>query len=212
MNESLKRSTGLRELDRKVVTYWALATHSLPHVDTFPALAMLGKMGTGKSQALKIIGNFAYRSRRLSLRAMTAATIRDEFAGCNEGTAVVEEADYAWNDKDGAFERMVSDRYQRDSAKAALKIPSGNKNWKTVSKAYFGATALHRRIAFIDAALDGRSIQVRTRPDNSRRYEEFDENAPYNAKGRELIGSPVPSSLRASSHRSNLRPPCINPS
>jgi len=187
MDESLSLSTGLGELNRKLVTYWTLATHSLPSVDTFPALAMLGKMGTGKSQALKVVGNFAYRRVPLSLRGMTAATIRDTFAGAFEGTAVVEEADGAWNDKDGAFESMVSDRCQRSTANASHKVPSGDRKWESVSKPYFGATALHRRIAFIDPALDGRSIQVRTHPDNSRRYEEFSEDAPCNAEGRELI-------------------------
>ena len=146
----------LPELERKLVTYWTLASHSLPYVDTFPVLTVLGKMGTGKSQALKIVGNFAYRPHRLSLRGMTAPTIRDAFAAAHEGTAVVEEADQAWNDKDHAFERMVSDRYQRSSAKASLKVPSGDKNWKSVMKPLFGATALHRRLLFVDAALDGR--------------------------------------------------------
>lgn len=188
MNDSLSRSTGLQALDRKIVTYWTTATHSLPYVDTCPALTVLGKMGTGKTQTLKIIGNFAYQPSLLSLRGMTGAAIRDAFAAAHEGTVVLEEADGAWKDTTGAFERMLSDRYQRDSAKASYKVPSGDKSWESVSKTYFGATALHRRLGFIDAALDGRAIQVRTRPNHSRKYEKFDADTPCNAEGRELIG------------------------
>jgi integrase len=143
MDESLLRSTGLGELDRKLVTFWTLGTHTLPYVDTFPMLVLLGKMGTGKSQALSIIGNFAYHPVTFSLRGMTAPAIRDEFAGCHEGTAIVEEADSAWNDKDAAFERMLSDRYQRASARASHKVPALDSGWwESVSKPYFGATAL----------------------------------------------------------------------
>jgi hypothetical protein len=188
MGESLTQSTGLREIDWKIVTYWSLGTHSLPHVDTYPILSVLGKMGTGKTQVLKIVTNFSYRPHPLSLRGMTDPTIRDAFAAAYEGTAVLEEADYAWKDKDGSFERMLSDRYQRSSAVASHKVPSEDKSWQSVSKNYFGATALHRRIGFIDAALDGRAIQVRTRPDHSRRYEKFNADANCNAEGRELIG------------------------
>jgi hypothetical protein len=189
MSESLARSTGFRELERKFITYWTLATHSLLHVNTFPTLSVLGKTGTGKSQTLKIIGNFCYRPLRICLREMTGPAIRDAFAECHEGTAVVEEADSAWKDKDGTFEAMLSDRYQRDSAKASLKVPSGEKEWVRLSKSYFGATVVHRRLGFVDAALDGRSIQVRTRADHSRKYEEFSVDALSNAEGSQLIGN-----------------------
>jgi hypothetical protein len=120
---------------------------------------------------------------------MTGPAIRDAFAECHEGTAVAEEADGAWKDKDGSFEAMLSDRYQRDSAKASHKVPSGEKDWVRISKPYFGATVVHRRLGFVDAALDGRAIQVRTRADHSHKYEEFSEDAPCNAEGRQLIGN-----------------------
>ena len=52
---ALRASTGLLERERKLVAYYTLATHMLPHVNIFPLLVLRGKMGTGKSQALKII-------------------------------------------------------------------------------------------------------------------------------------------------------------
>lgn len=188
MQRALAESTGLREHEQKVVVYWTLATHALRSLDTFPVLVLLGKMGTGKSQTLKIIDNFAVRSARMSLRGMTGPAIRDRFAACYEGTAVVEEADAAWKDGDSTFERLISDRYQRDSAEASHKIKSGrDKDWDTVTKKYFGATALHRRIPFVDAALDGRSVLVKFRPDHTRQYHDFDPLDSRNVEGKELL-------------------------
>jgi hypothetical protein len=188
MRRALSESTGLKGRDQKLVVYWTLATHSLPHLNTFPLLALLGKMGTGKSQTLSVIANFAFRPARLSLRGMTGPAIRDKFWECDGGTAIVEEADAAWKDADGTFERLLSDRYQKGSAEASHKVAAGKKSWETVTKKYFGATALHRRIPFNDAALDGRTVTVRLRPDNTRQYREYSELDPWNAEGKELIG------------------------
>lgn len=187
MQKALTESTGLKDLQQKLVTYWTLATHSLQHAKTFPLLALAGKMGTGKSQALRIIGNFAYRPVRLSLRGMTTPTIRDKFAESYNGTAIVEEADFAWKDPDTSFEALLSDRYQRSSAEAAYKVKSGDKTWTTATKPYFGATVLHRRLPFKDAALDGRTVCARTRPDHTRQYREFKADDPWNSEGREIV-------------------------
>jgi hypothetical protein len=188
MQKALAESTGLREREGKLVVYWTLATHALQSLNSFPILVLLSKMGTGKSQTLKVVDNFGFRSARMSLRGMTGPAIRDKFAACYEGTAIVEEADSAWKDGDSNFERLISDRYQRESAEESHKVKSGrDKDWETVTKKYFGATALHRRIPFVDAALDGRSVFVRSRPDHTRQYREYRENDSWNAEGRELI-------------------------
>jgi len=187
MQKALTESTGLKDLQQKIVIYWTLATHSLPNANTFPLLALVGKMGTGKSQALSIIGNFARRPVRLSLRGMTTPTIRDKFAESYNGTAIVEEADFAWRDAETSFERLLSDRYQRASAEAFHKVKSGDKNWSTATKQYFGATALHRRIPFRDAALDGRTVCARTRPDHTRQYREFKADDAWNSEGKEIV-------------------------
>ncbi len=190
MQTALLRSTGLKERDQKLVTYWTLATHSLPHVDTFPLLALIGKTACGKSTTLEIIGNFAYRPAAFSLRSMTAPTIRDKFAECGSGTAILEEADQAWKDSEATFERMLSDRYQRRSAEAAHKVKLGE-NWGTDSKKFFGATVLHRRIPFNDAALDGRTVFVRYKADHSRKYQDYNANDSWNVEGRELVHNAI---------------------
>jgi hypothetical protein len=190
MQTALSRSTGLKEREQKLVTHWTLATHTLPHVNTFPLLALLGKTGCGKSTTLEIIGNFAYRPAAFSLRSMTAPTIRDKFADCGSGTAILEEADQAWKDSEATFERMLADRYQRRSAEAAHKVKLGE-NWGTESKKFFGATVLHRRIPFNDAALDGRTVFVRYRADHSRKYQDYNADDPWNVEGRDLIRNVV---------------------
>jgi len=187
MHKALTESTGLKDLQQKLVVYWTLATFSLPHVNVFPLLSIQGKMGTGKSQALMIVGHFSHCPSRLSLRGMTAPAIRDKFAEAQNGTAIVEEADGAWMDPEASFERLISDRYQRASAEASYKVRSGNKNWTPVTKPYFGATALHRRVPFKDAALDGRAICARTRPDHTRQYREFKIEDPWNAEGKDIL-------------------------
>lgn len=187
MEEALKEATGLRESARKIIIYWTLATHSLPHVSTFPLIVLLGKMATGKSQTLHIIQNFARRPIRLSLRGMTTPTIRDKLVEAYNGTAIVEEADFAWRDADTTFERLLSDRYQRATAAASHKVKSVDKNWASVDRQYFGATALHRRIPFKDAALDGRTVFVLFHTDHSRQYREFDPHDAGNEEGRQLV-------------------------
>jgi hypothetical protein len=119
---------------------------------------------------------------------MTLPVFRDELAKCHEGTAIIEEADHAWKDSDATFARPLSDRSQRDSAESALKQQSGDgKSWETAKHKYFGATALHRRIPFNDAALDGRTVFVRFRADNTRQYREYDQGDPLIVEGSKLL-------------------------
>ncbi len=187
MDFGLGLVTGLKVLPRKLVVYWTLATHTLPYLNTFPLLGLRGRMGTGKSQALKIIAAFAHQPLLLSLRGMTLPTIRDEFADCYEGTVIIEEADQAWRDGEMTFERLLSDRYHRTSAKTAHKVPAGKNEWATVKNNYFGATVLHRRVTFKDPALDGRTVLVSFRADTSRTYEEYSDDDPWIVEGSQLV-------------------------
>jgi len=175
MENLLCRLTGLDSFARKLVIYYTLATHALKHLHTFPLLVLKGPMGTGKSSCLAVIDKFAYQPNRFSLRGRTLPTIRDELAICHDGTAIIEEADQAW--KDAAFESMLSDRYQRNTAQAALKESDGEGGWNTVNSFCFGATVLHRRLPFADRALDGRSVFVRFKAVHDRKYSSLEECA-----------------------------------
>lgn len=186
MDVVLSRITGLNEVNRKLVIYWTIATHALPYLDTFPMLVLLGKMGTGKSQTLKVVEHFAHKAHAFSLRARTLPVIRDELAKCDGGTAVIEEADQAWKDLE-LFERLLSDRYQRASAEAALKEPVGSRGWETSTMKYFGATAMHRRLPFGDAALNGRSVLVHFRPNHTRKYDDYSQHQDWLRRQAALI-------------------------
>lgn len=187
MQEALEKSTGFTGLQQKLVIYWSLSTHCLRHLGTFPLLGVQGKMGTGKSQTLLVVGNFAHRPTRFSLRGMTGPAIRDKFAEAHERTAIVEEADDAWKDPEANFERLLSDRYQRATAEATHKVRSGESKWVPQVQPFFGATGLHRRMPFRDAALDARTIRARTQANHSRQYRPFEARDPWNEEGRRIV-------------------------
>ena len=185
LDMALYLSTGLQELQRKLVTYWTLATHMLPHVEVFPLLVLRGKMGTGKSETLNVIAKFAYQPHCFNLRSKTLSVIRDALVASHQGTAIIEEADQGWKD-DSTFERLLSDRYHRRSAETGKMEKSGDQ-WTSTTKLTFGATALHRRIPFNDAALDGRSVPIHFRADFTRDYIDFSDELPWIVEGSELM-------------------------
>src|SRR4051812_47631317 len=104
----LEMSTGLPLMARKVVAYYALATHTLPYTDKFPLLVLRGPMGTGKTQPLAIVKAFSSRAPPLTPRGSTPPAIRDELALCHNGTAIIEEGDGGWRDNT-PYEGMLSD-------------------------------------------------------------------------------------------------------
>jgi len=185
MDKILELSTALDQLFRKIVIYYALATHCIEHVSTFPMLVLMGPMGTGKSQTLLVVKAFAYRALGFSLRGMTLPTIRDSLGECQDGTAIIEESDRAWKGSE-MFEAMLSDRYQRATAQGALKEKHGD-NYSTTQVIYFGATVLHRRIPFGDPALDGRSVFIHFKPNHNRSYVQYSETDPLVVEGRQLV-------------------------
>jgi hypothetical protein len=185
MENVLHRVTGLDDFARRLVIYYTLATHALKHLKTFPLLVLKGPMGTGKSSCLEVIARLAYQPIQFSLRGRTLPTIRDKLAECHDGTAIIEEADQAW--KDAVFECMLSDRYQRNTAQTALKESDGDGGWVTAQSVCFGATVLHRRLPFVDRALDGRSVFVRFKAIHDRKYSSLEECAAEMENAQELV-------------------------
>src|ERR1039457_3645768 len=110
MDTALSQSTGLQERERKLVTYWTLATHMLPHMNIFPLLVLRGMLGAGKSATLRVTEKFAYKPLCFSLGGNTLSVVRDKLVAAYQGTAIIEEADKGWKD-DATFERLLSDRY-----------------------------------------------------------------------------------------------------
>jgi hypothetical protein len=190
IEKCLGKSTGLSTKDCRTIAYLTLATHGLPRLEKFPILRLLGKPGCGKSETEKIIALYVRRPHTMSLRAMTYVTLRDELSKANDGTAIIEEADNPTKIGNDAFEQLISDRYSRSTATGSVK-EQRNKGeaWTTSSRLYFGATILHRRIPYVDAALDGRTITIRFKPDFSRDYEDFDPEDETNKKMSESAQS-----------------------
>jgi hypothetical protein len=185
MDDILSQVTGLDGFARKQVVYYTLATHALESSATFPLLVLKGPMGTGKSRCQSVIAPFAIRPNNFSLRGRTLPTFRDELVKCHDGTAIIEEADQAWKDLE-AFECLLSDRYQRPTAQTSRKESDGTGGWNTLTSFCFGATVLHRRLPFIDTALNGRSVFVRFRAVHDRSYTPLDEIADDLEYGKEL--------------------------
>lgn len=174
MESVLARVTGLDSFCSKLVVYYTLATHALNYLNTFPLLVLKGPMGTGKSTCERVVERFAFQPRLFNLRGRTVPVIRDELAKCHDGTAIIEEADQAW--KDAAFESMLSDRYQRETATAGLKESDGAGGYDTKELLCFGATVLHKRLPFKDAALEGRSVFVPFRARHGQQYTRLDDS------------------------------------
>jgi hypothetical protein len=161
----LGEATGLSQKDRRIIAYWIIATHDLHNVRQFPILRALGKMACGKSQTLRVIAAYSREAKKMSLRAMTQAAFRDSLCDAYEGTAIIEEADSVWKGGEW-FETFISDRYSRETSVGAVKEQLDKSVWKATptQKLYFGATVIHRRVPFADAALDGRTITINFKP------------------------------------------------
>jgi hypothetical protein len=177
IDQLLAMSTGLNSLARKIVAYYTLATHTIPKANTFPLLVLIGPMGTGKSETSRIVKTFAYKPRALALRGMSPPAFRDELAEAHEGTAIIEEADAGWRESKN-YENLLSDRYHRDSAKFAIKVPAGDNSWVTQEKPFFGSSVGNKRTDWADAALGGRSVTIQFRANHKRKYKQFNDVDP----------------------------------
>jgi hypothetical protein len=170
MDVLLEFHTGLSPFGRKLLTYYTLGSHALPHAQHFPLAKLRGFFGTGKSSALKVAKLFAYRPFSFSGRGCSFPVFRDNLELAYQGTALIEEGDAGWKCDP---EPLLSDRYDRTSAQAGHKVPSGEAGFSTRVILYFGATIIHRRVAFADAALESRCVAVNFRPVHGRTYGEM---------------------------------------
>ena len=85
----------------------------------------------------------------------------------------------------------------------------------SVSRSIFGATALHRRVPFNDAALDGRSIPIHFKADHTRTYlklpdedHKFADAVPWIVEGSDLLSGlvfPLRSRTTAASGSPHIR-------
>ena len=171
----LSDCTGLDDYKRKLVIYWALATHALAGMETFPILSLQGPFGCGKSECLNVISLLAAKSIRITLNSFTFPAVRDAFINAYEGTVLIEEADSTWRaEHEKAFENLLNNRGNRNAAVEEHNHQVG-KHWERKRSKYFGATIMHRRQPLDDSALESRTIIVKFKPVRERTYK------PYNS-------------------------------
>ena len=172
IDKHLGKSTNLNPLERKVVAYWTLGTHALPSLRSYPLLALFGPTNTGKSSTEEIIFRFALKPTKRSLSGMTDAVLRDFLASCCEGTVILEEADRGARTDSNAYELQLSNRCSRNTSESDVNQPrETGSGWNKKPINTFGATAVHRRVEFADAALATRTITITTRPNHKRSYD-----------------------------------------
>lgn len=196
MDTALDMATGLRPLDRKIVIYWTIATHTLKYQKVFPILVIRGPFGTGKTQCLIIISKFAHNPQRFNASLNTIAVIKDQMIASYEGTLIIEEADhggFAYDNRHKTivqFEQFLLNRYGKYSADITSKLKTDRDSWVNVKRSMFGASAIHSRTDFTDAALDGRSISVHTYPDNGKPYLLADDMGWIDCKLQDVVFEP----------------------
>jgi hypothetical protein len=187
-DKTLSDCTGLDDYKRKLVTYWALATHALPNLETFPILSLQGQFGCGKSECLNVISLLSAKSIRITLNSFTLPAVRDAFINAHEGTVLIEEADTTWKtEHDKAFENLLNNRGNRSASIEEHNHQVG-KHWERQRSKYFGATVLHRRQPFDDSALESRTIIVKFKAVHTRTYKPYNSTDPLIIETNKAIG------------------------
>ena len=148
----IQAACGLDLNQAKSITYYAVATHGLPHLRIFPALFLQGAPATGKSTILDILEQLTYQPKRLD-GSLSKAEFRDSLN--DSPTVLIEEADQV-------NERQIRNRYSRSTSRTSVKRER-RQGWESEPLDTFGATVLHRRHPFKDPAVQSRAITVRTR-------------------------------------------------
>jgi hypothetical protein len=143
---------GLDVNEAKTIIYYSIATHGIACIQMMPVLVLRGPQGTGKSTIMALLKQMVYSPRFIDGR-VSSAVLRDNLK--YETTALIEEAD-------GVDEELLIKRYSRQTSGTVVKRGGAMQGFKDEKFNIFGATILHRRVPFKDAALDSRSIVIRT--------------------------------------------------
>jgi len=154
----LRRHLVLPGDDENTVLYYVLFSWLFDRFQTAPYLRFIGDLGTGKSRALKVVGDLCYKPFKVSGCASMSPIFRslEEFGGC---TLVMDEVDFFVRSE--AHQEMMSMLrvgFQREVG--VLRSERVGDNFVARDFDVFGPKVLAGRNNFPDPALESRCIRV----------------------------------------------------
>lgn len=174
--------SGLGKFESRLCACYDLATWFIEQINPFPLLTITGSGGTGKTSILCAFNGMAFNPVMFAMSKITEPVLRDKLHDADHGTAIIDEADESLCDLEG----FLTNRYLRETASSAKKIPVGGHQWLTENIPIFGATVLHKRQPYKDPAVESRSITVNTTADTDRKYLKPKKVEPLYSRVREL--------------------------
>ncbi|MBS21989.1 MAG: hypothetical protein CL739_07850 [Chloroflexi bacterium] len=155
--------SGWRENEAKTIVYWCIGTYGYQYVQKFPILVFMGRKNSGKTTALKMIMELAYKSPAYTDRKEMIITEGTSVPVCRNklakgGTHVMEEADGL-----RGVERFMKQAFDKFSGEMTVNVSGGQPGvWLQDKKQVSSALALHRRKGFDDETSSSRSIFLYT--------------------------------------------------
>ena len=143
----------LSEFGEKIASYYVLLSWVYDSFETIPYLRFIGDYGTGKSRALKVVGNICYKP----IFAGGAITTSPIFRLINDyhGTLTIDEADFSTSDHYADIVKILNCGYQKG-------LPVLRTEGETVRqpKAFdvFSPKIIASRREYKDLALESRCI------------------------------------------------------
>lgn len=144
--------------DESLCVHYILFTWLFDRFDTAPYLRFIGDLGSGKSRALRVIGDLCYKPFKAGGSATMSPVFRclDGFGGC---TLCMDEIDlFARNDAHQEMMTMLRQGFQRGAG--VLRASRVGDDFEPRDYDVFGPKVLAGRQTFPDAALESRCIRI----------------------------------------------------
>ena len=154
----LRKYVALSADDENTVTHYILFTWLFDRFQTAPYLRFIGDLGTGKSRALKVVGELCYKPFKVSGCASLSPVFRslDQIGGC---TLCMDEVDFfTRNEAHQEMMNMLRVGFQRDAG--VLRSERVGDDFTPRDYAVFGPKVLAGRKNFPDLALESRTIRI----------------------------------------------------
>ena len=150
-------ASGITEEQARTCLYYAIATYFLPdELELMPILAIIGPIGTGKTDLLEQLRKMVNGPRLI--KARTYPTLRDKFGKTT--TALLDDADKI-------DEEILIHRYSKIGSVIDHKVDISPRidvsKWRDKKTDVFGATIITKRVPFKDSAVTSRSIIIKTK-------------------------------------------------